>query len=82
MDMYLRISCKKPTVMYYYHVIITKVILLIQRVKIKESSRYNHVHSLIILHHIWQYTTLTIRICTRTNNLSTYFPYSATVRTS
>ena len=44
--------------MYYYHGIITKVIQLIQRVKINECSRYNHVHSLIILHHIWQYTTL------------------------
>ena len=57
--------------MYYYHVIITKVIQLIQRVKINESSRYNHVHSLIILHHIWQYTTtvasLTSRIQVRIN---------------
>ena len=46
------------SVMYYYHVIITKVIQLIQRVKINKSSGYNHVHSLIILHHMWQYTTL------------------------
>ena len=45
-------------VMHYYHVIITKVIQLTQCVKINESSRYNHVHSPIILHHIWQYTTL------------------------